>query len=172
MHVDLAQQLTQAGAAFVLGLASGLLYDIVRILRRRVKSFFFAAVCDGAFWRCCFSVLYLLGLSIGDGQQRGFLSVFAVLGGAAYLSIISRFLLPIMEGICRFIVKILAFILSPLKFFARGAKKISKKFKNLFHLWKIRCRIWYDSLNSRYLKRKHSDTEDADLEAETIRYTY
>ena len=133
MELPISLQLLQAGLAFLLGAAAGVVYDLLRTVRLLLRSRVADWVCDALFCIGCACGLFVLGLSVGEGRQRGFLTVFVFLGMALYfvtLSIPARLLL---EQLVRCLMRCVQILLRPVKVAAKGVKKMKKNIKNLFH---------------------------------------
>lgn len=84
MTVSMAAQVLFFTGALGLGVAVGVLYDIFRILRVRLRLPLLGGILDLLFWLVVTAALFLYTVTAGSGEVRGYL-VLAVLGGAAGL---------------------------------------------------------------------------------------
>ena len=99
MGVSIGAQTISITASAVLGLAAGLLYDILRQIRA-VSGKLGGILCDVFFCLSCTAALFLLGMTfcggrLGVWEGAGFLAAFAL-----YLGGISPPVCPFF-GICR-----------------------------------------------------------------------
>ena len=96
MGVDIALQ----AAAFVrgvsVGAALGLLYDVMRVIRR-LGGRGVAQALDLLFWLWATLCLFLCALLLGDGEVRIYLMGAFALGGGGYLLLLSPVVLPILS---------------------------------------------------------------------------
>ena len=147
MELEVKRQLLQLVAAYAAGLGLGVIYDVLRAIRRRLGlNWFFDLLFAGALG----FVLCTLGMSVGDGELNLFMAGFAALGFYTYMRLLSRLFLPAFAAF----TGLLALILRPFrivgKFFADQAKNV---FSN--------CRAWFT------MKRKSDRDSGGDaIEAE------
>ncbi len=131
MELSVKYQLFQLACSCLVGLASGVIYDFFRVLRRRLKA---AAMLDGLFWIAMLLTLFTLGMDIGEGSLHIFMLAFTVLGFASYMILFSSAILTLFNKIAELIEALL-----------RPVRKLSGKFlqvvKNLFSKAKSRFRI-------------------------------
>ena len=124
MGVDLLDQaLTFLGAAG-LGTALGLVYDLFRILRRRVRLPLLGSALDLLFWALVTAGLFLYAIAAGGGQLRIYMVLALFLAGL------------VADGIA-FLWKLCTF---PLVLLGHVSKKIEKVAKKHFHYG----RRWYN----------------------------
>lgn len=151
MRIDPLYQLTVAAAALVLGAAAGLLYDLLRALRRLLRSVVFEAVTDLFFCIAAGAGLFVLAFAAG-GKQRIFMSVLAALGMVLYLRFPSRLVLPVLERVFGFFAGILRVLLRPLRLLAKkvdkNARFIKKSFETALKQYIISKRV-----NRRHMRR-------------------
>ena len=93
MTVDIAAQQAALLQAAVLGLAAGLLYDLFRILRCRVRLPLLGPALDLLFWLVLTGVLFLWSQWAWGGPVRLYGVVFLFLGGVIYFRLFSRWML-------------------------------------------------------------------------------
>ena len=163
MGFSIVSQLYEAIAALALGMVSGVVYDILRIVRKGCNSKIVTALCDIIFslFFCC--SLFVLGFSLGSGEQRVFMTVFAVLSAALYFCLFSRFVCKLLSYIFQFLGKIIHIVVLPLIFLLELIKKFIFFTKNLFHYIKK----WYTIKNTyRYFnsQKKRSRNPGYDME--------
>lgn len=120
MELDVSKQLIQLGASWLAGFAIGLLYDIFRVLRQKIKA---SALLDGLFCLAALFALFTLGMSVGGGSLHIFMLAFFVLGFASYMLLISDVVLMLLNKIALIIGKALAPIVKLVKKICRFVKK-------------------------------------------------
>ena len=102
MHVDVSLQLAQLALSVLTGFALGVLYDILRAMRRVLR---INAALDALFCAALLFALFTLGMDIGQGGVHVFMFCAAAAGCAAYMSLLSAALLPLFEKITVFAAK-------------------------------------------------------------------
>lgn len=133
MEIPISLQLLQTGLALLLGVAAGVAYDLLRTVRLLLRSRAADWICDALFCIGCACGLFALGLSVGEGRQRGFLTVFVFLGMALYFFTLSIPVRMLLERLVSFVVWCVQILLRPVKVAFKAMKKIEKNVKNLFH---------------------------------------
>lgn len=108
--------------ALLLGLSTGLLYDLLRPLRR-AAGMIAAAGLDALFCLLTGAGIFLFAMSAGDGQLGQWELCAALLGFLAWLHLLSPFVLPVFEKIHRFL--------------AAGLALCKKSLKNYIHFIKF-----------------------------------
>lgn len=121
MELYVSRQLLQLLCSASVGMGIGLVYDLFRILRRRLKA---DALFDILFWLCCLAALFTLGMDMGGGALHIFMLAFAALGFSAYMLTLST---PVMDVLDK-IASIISLALSPLKKLKKFFAKVVKKF--------------------------------------------
>lgn len=132
MSVDLARQGQAVCQAILLGGALGVVYDLMRVLRRRVPLPGLGSVLDFLFWVLATAALFVFSHEAWDGQIRMYGAVFCFLGGTAYFWGLSPHILRLgflFADILRFILGILSL---PVRLLVRLFKRIAKIIKNIF----------------------------------------
>ena len=105
MRTDTSVQMISAAASAFFGLCSGLIYDILRPLRKVSRAA--AAVCDMLFCMICTLAMFIIGMAFCGGRP-GFWECALFVGAfAAYLWGISPTVAPIF---CKIAEKISNFI--------------------------------------------------------------
>lgn len=89
MEISIAGQAATLVGAVALGLTVGLFYDILRILRVRLKSWLLSGILDFVFWIIVAAALFLYALSAGNGQVRIFMTLGLMGGGFLYFWLLS-----------------------------------------------------------------------------------
>jgi len=133
MHVDVSLQLAQLALSVLTGFALGVLYDILRAMRRVFK---IDAVLDVLFCAVLLLALFTLGMDIGQGGVHVFMFCAAAAGCAAYMSLLSGALLPLFEKITAFAVKAASPVCKLRNKFASCAKKCFSKALNWYTIRK------------------------------------
>ena len=82
MHVDVSLQLAQLALSVLTGFALGVLYDILRAMRRVLR---INAALDALFCAALLLALFTLGMDIGQGGVHVFMFCAAAAGCAAYM---------------------------------------------------------------------------------------
>ena len=149
MRFSVLSQLYQAIAALALGMSCAVFYDILRIIRIRCVSSLVTVICDFIFSLIFCCGLFLLGFSIGSGQQRVFMTVFSALSAALYFCLFSKCVRKILTYFFAFAGKILHIAALPAVFVLKLFKNFIFFSKNLFHYIKK----WYTIKDtSKYLR--------------------
>lgn len=168
MENDITGQLVQAAASLSLGLAAGLFYDLLRAVRERVRAPAFTLLADILFVLVCAALLFLCGLTAGEGRQRLFMTMLAVLGGALYFRTVSRAALVIFRLLANagaFLLRCAAF---PVLFCLTFLKKVNNFFKKYFQNAKKRYKIKHPERVAAPRKvQRGREKEVAGREAET-----
>jgi len=132
MEISIAEQtraLLLAGAA---GVAFGLLYDILRIVRRAFKSALLTAALDLIFWLASAVGALCFMLAVTGGRLRLFTAVGAALGAAFYFLTLSSVVLAVGFAVTKILRKLLIFAARPIKALLRYARKRAVELKNFF----------------------------------------
>lgn len=162
--------------SLALGLAAGLFYDFLRVLRHRINSAAATMLMDALFWLIFGSALFLVGFVFGAGEHRLYMSLLAVLGGTVYFLLLSPAGLWVCGKILSCICFLLGCILKPLGFVYSFLKKVWKLIKKIFSFGKKCCKIRYtnQSVCSRKKNsiRASSGRGGNDVEIKAFRYSY
>ena len=149
MELYVSRQLLQLACSAAVGLGIGLVYDLFRILRRRLKA---DAIFDALFWMCCLAALFTLGMDMGGGALHIFMLAFAALGVAAYMLLMSAAVMAVLDRIARIISRALRPLKKLEKFFSKVVKKFFSNFRDWFTMVK----------NTRKRGKDGQDEEDID----------
>lgn len=139
MAISIAGQLALTGWAFSLGLSWGLLFDLLRQLRRHCREGWQRQLLDVFYCLVCGALLILFALRCGGEVQLYMLCAMA-LGLLFHMLLISP---PLQEVWClwaesgRDTARLLAL---PGKVFHKWVKKAGKLFKKHFHFY-VKCYI-------------------------------
>ena len=128
MERGLLQQAAALLLACLLGMAAGLLYDLLRPLRRVLRQPW-AALADLLYGLCVFTGLFLFAMSAGDGRLGLWELSAALLGFLLYLHRLSPFLLPLFTAAAAKTGESLAKL-------GRWTKKFKEKRKKAFKIRK------------------------------------
>jgi len=132
MGIEIGAQAYTLGGACALGFFAGLFYDVLRILRRRLRLRPLSAALDLLFWIAVTAALFLYALTCGGGVLRLYMTLGVLGGGVVYFSVFSRFFLRIGFRIADAIGRFFRLLWQPFAFLGLQIKKIHRKFKNLF----------------------------------------
>ena len=140
MAVDIMEQGQALLEALLLGLAAGVFYDLLRILRVRIKIPFFAHGLDFLFWILVTFGVFLWSQEAWGGTVRLYGILFLLLGGLTYFLLISRLILYLGYRIADIVSFLCLIIRLPVTLVLHLVKKISKILKNYFQFQKK----WYN----------------------------
>ena len=93
MNIDTMEQGRALCQALLLGGAMGVGYDLMRILRVRVKLPLLGPILDLAFWLGATGALFFWSQGAWGGQVRLYGALFCLLGGGIYFWAISPWML-------------------------------------------------------------------------------
>jgi tryptophan-rich sensory protein len=135
MTVDVAQQGRALCQALLLGGAMGVVYDLFRILRVRVKVRLLGPLLDLLFWLAATAALFVWSQSAWGGQVRLYGAAFCLAGGALYFWALSPFFLRLGYLGADLAAALLGILTFPLGAAEALLKKIRKIVKNVFLSW-------------------------------------
>ena len=130
MTVSVQQQAGAVVQAVCLGLMAGIVYDLMRIMRVRLKLPFLGSVLDFVFWVSVTGALFVWSQQAWGGEIRLYGAAFLLLGGVLYFSGLSPWVLKIGYLGADFLTaiwKILTYPVCCLKSMGKKMKKIAKK---------------------------------------------
>ena len=128
--MDTHTELAVLCRALLLGGSLGLVYDLMRVVRRRVPLPGLGGVLDFSFWVLATAALFRFSHEAWAGQVRLYGAVFCFLGGTAYFWGLSPPLLAVflrVADICSFALRILLFPLRAVRKILSGIGKNAKK---------------------------------------------
>jgi hypothetical protein len=154
-------QLLAAFCAFSGGLVFGLFYDALRALRLRAKSPPITLLCDLLVCLFGFFLLFYLAMSAGRGEIRLYMTLCALTGALVYFALLSRVFLAVFVSCLSFLIKIMAFVLTPLRYLLKMLVRLKNFFKNLFQKYTL----WYKMrVNQKAQKAKEAQEAKASTE--------
>lgn len=132
MEQPIYQQLIQVAASLLTGCGLGIVYDVLRGVRRAARRGVLTVVLDAVYWILAGLTLFYLGMDWGAGELRLFMLAMALAGAALYFATISKMVLEIMRQITIGFKRILIISVKPASFFRKGLKKMKKVSKTPF----------------------------------------
>ncbi len=132
MTVDIARQLQGLCRAVLLGGGLGVLYDLMRVARRRLSWAWLGGLLDLLFWIAATVALFLFSHEAWNGQIRLYGALFCLLGGAAYFWGLSPVVLKVCFLSMRVLERVLGILTLPLRAVGRLFKRFGKNAKNIF----------------------------------------
>lgn len=132
MTVDIARQLQGLCQAVLLGGALGIVYDLMRVLRRSIPLGWLTGLLDFLFWVMSTLALFRFSHAAWDGQIRLYGAVFCMLGGAAYFWGVSPLILGVLFGLTALLRRILGILTFPVRLLGRLFKRFGKIAKTSF----------------------------------------
>ena len=130
MYVDVLSQARTLAQGILLGAGLGLVYDMMRALRRALGLRWLGFVLDLLFWLGTTALLFVMALLREDGRVRLYLAAAFLLGGGAYLLTLSRLVLPLLLKLLSWAAKLWGWMTAPARKGARLAKKVYTNQKN------------------------------------------
>lgn len=124
MEIRVGEQALALALALLLGLGAGLLYDMLRPLRRRGGKPL-AAVTDAVFALASAFCLFLFAMQADNGRLGTWELAAALLGFLLYMHALSPVMLPALESLYQLTGKCLGF-------WGNNLKKIQDLLKRLF----------------------------------------
>lgn len=132
MSVDIARQLQGLCQAVLLGGALGLVYDGMRVVRRRIRARWLEGMLDFSFWVAATVALFLFSHKAWDGQIRLYGAAFCFVGGAVYFWGVSPLVLRIAFFLADVLERLLGILTFPGRLLGRLFKRFGKIAKNIF----------------------------------------
>lgn len=147
MKISIAVQTVVFLKAVLLGAALGIIYDLLRAVRREIRAGTgVTAVCDSLFWVVALAALFVFVLTAAAGEGRGYILLGAAIGAALYFLTVSP---PVLLAASLAVRGCTALARVPRVMYqtaentavrirkkAALAKKTQKNLKNLFHFFK------------------------------------
>ena len=118
--------------ALLLGGSLGLVYDLMRVARRRIPLPGLGTVLDFSFWMLATAGLFLFSHEAWAGQVRLYGAVFCLLGGTAYFWGLSPVFLRFFLAMADMLTLILGILFLPARVLGKVLGRIGKNVKNLF----------------------------------------
>ncbi|NLL38652.1 MAG: hypothetical protein GX254_03570 [Clostridiales bacterium] len=114
------------------GFGTGILYDFLGVIRRRLKPAAFGYILDLLFCVAVGFAFFAIGYGPGGGRLRLFMLVFIVLGCLLYFFLLSRVIGGFLSKMTDFIIYMIHCLLMPFVWLYRFFGKTKKIIKNLF----------------------------------------
>lgn len=134
MEIYIWQQLLDLGAAMLLGIVCGMIYDLLRPVRlRRRDNKSLTHMVDIVFVLVVLLTVFLFALRIGKGEFRLFMLCGFFAGGTLYFLLLSPLLRPLWDFWAEAAAYFLSLLWKPVAFMGRTAKKIGAAAKKHFH---------------------------------------
>ena len=137
MENHVSVQLLVFGESILLGLAAGLLYDLLRPLRLRVPPL--AGFLDSLYCLSAAAAVFLFTLRQAQGQLRFYVLLGIAGGGALFFGIFSAPLRPVWDFWADAAADLLRLVAIPFRKMLAVCKKMWKAEKNLFYF----CNKYY-----------------------------
>ena len=118
--------------AVLLGGSLGLVYDLMRVARRRIPLPGLGTVLDFSFWMLATAGLFLFSHEAWAGQVRLYGAAFCLLGGTVYFWGLSPVFLAVALRLTDMLVLILGILFLPARVLGKVLGRIGKNVKNLF----------------------------------------
>ena len=129
MKISISSQLVQIALSWLLGLASGFLYDAFRVIRRESSAKALAAFLDTLFCLIVCFALFVAGMDAGEGSLGLFMLIFAFIGFCCYMLLLSdRVFSFLHRAFCK-LKAIVRKVFSPIE---KIFNYLGKKLKNIF----------------------------------------
>lgn len=172
MNVVVSAQAISTVLSFALGSLIGILYDLLRILRRTLH--IPAVITDILFWFAAALCSFTLGMTFGEGQIRLFMLALIALGASIYFYSLSAIVLRFFSSAINLICFIASCAVKPFLYALLILKKIEKNLKNIFHY----SAKWYNikytdssAVRKQYRNKTASEGEKA-YEVTSGKYIY
>ena len=132
MNISVWEQAHSLLGALLLGIATGLTYDLLRTIRWRFRSRIFCGILDLLFWLAVTAALFLWSVAAGRGVVQISVCAALFLGAVVYFRFLSPLFFPILSWLTGLVFNFFRLLLTPLRFFRRLAGKIKKIFVLFF----------------------------------------
>ena len=130
--MDTRAELAVLCRAIVLGGGLGLVYDLMRVIRRRVPLPGLGGILDFSFWMLATVALFLFSQEAWAGRVRLYGAAFCLLGGTAYFWGLSPVFLSVLLRLTDMLVLILGILFFPARVLGKVLGRIGKNVKKLF----------------------------------------
>lgn len=114
------------------GFGTGILYDFLGVIRRRLKRAVFSYILDLLFCAAVGFIFFVIGYGPGGGKLRLFMLAFIVLGCLLYFLLLSRVIGGFLWHLTDFLLYLVHCLFMPFVWLGRLVKKIEKIIKNIF----------------------------------------
>lgn len=123
MKTHISTQLMQIALSWLIGLASGFLYDAFKVLRRESGAKALSAFLDALFCLIVCFALFTAGMSAGEGRVGLTIPVFALTGFACYMCLLSDTVFSTLRRVFRKLKACIGKVVSPIGKIIRALKK-------------------------------------------------
>ena len=123
MKTNISTQLMQIALSWLIGLASGFLYDAFKVLRRESSAKALSAFLDALFCLIVCFALFTAGMSAGEGRVGLTIPVFALTGFACYMCFLSDTVFSTLRRVFRKLKACIGKVISPIGKIIRALKK-------------------------------------------------
>ena len=132
MENPIITQLLQSAVFALGGMAAGVWYDLLWVLRRGSGRLYAELLLDLLFWIVTGLWIFYLSMSVGEGRLQIFMLVCMGLGLCFYFRTVGGPIRGFLQRLCGVFGKILQISLRPLKVVLRCIKKALLFFKKFF----------------------------------------
>lgn len=140
MEIDSLAQLSILLRSVLLGWGLGLLYDLLRAIRRRAGNTWLPPALDALYGLMLFLLVFLFTLRVGGGELRVFLLAGLAVGLLCFFVLCSTALRPIWDLWVEAALRLLHLLTLPFRLFLRGLKIFRDRQKKGFHFFR-KCYI-------------------------------
>ena len=140
MEIDSLQQLHILLRSVLLGWSLGLLYDLLRALRRRCRQPWLRSTLDALYGLMLFLLVFLFTLRVGGGELRVFLLAGLAIGLLLFFALCSALLRPVWDLWVDTVLRFLRLLILPFRLLLRQLKIFLHRLKKFFHFFR-RCYI-------------------------------
>lgn len=137
MKISISSQLLQIALSWILGIASGFLYDAFKVIRRESSRKALSAFLDMLFCLIVCFALFVAGMDAGEGSPGLFMLIFAFIGFCCYMLLLSDRIFSFLHRVFCKLKTYIKKVLSPVK---KALTFIEKKLKNIFSEIKSRVK--------------------------------
>lgn len=154
MGFEHMQQVAAFCGAASVGLVTGVMYDVMRALRRRVRQRAVSELLDLLFWVLATAALFYFVVVLGGGELRIFMVLAALLGAVVYFKFCSALVLELVQQGVDGAIGLVRICLLPLGQMKKIVKRMARFAKKLFLSWEKWCIIKVIPEGARFRARK------------------
>ena len=132
MTVTILAQAHSLLGALLLGVGSGLWYDLLRGLRYRIRAQALAIALDLLFWLTVTAVLFGWSVSAGGGRVQLITCAAALTGGVIYFRWLSPLFFPPLSALVGLVLRLVKLPLKPLYWLKERGRRGQKFFIHFF----------------------------------------
>ena len=170
MEIRITEQAALAALSLILGAAMGLVYDLFKAFRLRVRRKGFTAFSDMLYCALAALILFAFGMGPGGGQLRLYMVIAVCVGAAVYGFLASRTVLAVFSRFADAAARAWHVMWRPVKRALQKMKKILKNIKNIFQKFSG----WFTITSKYRQKTAHTGANRGsdDVEVQKGRYIY